>query len=298
MARHPHAELAAERYGARSRTICYDADVALLIPELPRCSAFELASAVRRMITDGPRSVAAPSLDGQLPTSDALREAGELLVDARGDLALDDLALDDLALDDRARDENARALALLEAPYLVAASDGLDAEERQAMSALLSHLVGSVTPEAVCDVLSWFDSRLAEEGLQARLAYIAANFETRRDREQVLAFAALLALADRRLALTEQQTLLELADVLGFKRVELQMLVHKISLRLERAMAVSIAPSRLPPADPGLEQEPGSAADESPTDTQASAGDRFTPAPETPPAGSRAGGVPPTERSS
>lgn len=239
--------------------ICYGVGVALLIPELPQCSAFELAAAVRRTITEGPASRAATSLEGRLPTSEALREAGDQLAEARHD--------------------NAKALALLEAPYLVAASDGLEPQERQALSALIAHLVGTAAPEAVCDVLEWFDARLAEEGLETRMDHIAKSFESRREREQVLGFAALLALADRRLALSEQQTLLQLAEVLGFKRAELQMLVHKISLRLERAMAVSIMPMPIPPEDE---------IDEAPA----------TPVPVTPPAGSHAGGTPPTERSS
>jgi tellurite resistance protein len=225
--------------------------VTLLIPELPQCSPFELASAVRRTIADGPRTSPARALEGQLPSSEALREAGEQLVDA------------DAA--------NARALALLEAPYLVASADGLDAEERQALSALISHLVGSAPPERVCDVLDWLDERLAEDGLQARMERVAASFETRAEREQVLGFAALLALADRHLELEEQNALLRLGDVLGFRQAEVQMLVHKISLRLERAMAVSLRPQ--PPEE-----------------------DRDTPPPDTPPAGSGTG-TPPTERS-
>jgi tellurite resistance protein len=208
--------------------------VTLLIPELPQCSPFELASAVRRTIADGPRTSPARALEGQLPSSEALREAGEQLVDAD-------------------------------------AADGLDAEERQALSALISHLVGSAPPERVCDVLDWLDERLAEDGLQARMERVAASFETRAEREQVLGFAALLALADRHLELEEQNALLRLGDVLGFRRAEVQMLVHKISLRLERAMAVSLRPQ--PPEE-----------------------DRDTPPPDTPPAGSGTG-TPPTERS-
>ena len=276
-----------------------------MIPELPQCTAFELASAVRRTISEGPRSTAARGLDGRLPSSEILHEAGDQLGDAR--------------------DENARALALLEAPYIVAASDGLEADERQALSALIAHLVGDAPPDKVCDVLEWFDERLAEEGMRPRMEHLAKSFETRAEREQVLGFAALLALADRRLALREQGRLLELGEVLGFKRVEVQMLVHKISLRLERAMAVSIQPP--PPLQESDED------DETPFDARETLvrvdqrdpnrdehldGDRHTPAPDTPTAGSLARtsetavggagadetadagtrGTPPTERSS
>lgn len=258
--------------------------MAFLIPELPRCSAFELAAAVRRTITEGPTAGAAKGLSGKLPSSDALREAGDTVA-AR-----------------EAHGENARALALLEAPYIVAASDGLEPQERQAFSALITHLVGSAPADAVCDVLDWFDQRLAEEGVDARIAYIADHFESRREREQVLGFSTLLALADRRLALSEQTVLLRLAEALGFKRAEVQMLVHQISLRLERAMAVSLQPipSAPPDDEPILE-------DESIPDDE-----RETQVPETPRAGSRRGAeasapdepppspgrVPPTERSS
>lgn len=208
--------------------------MALLIPELPRCSAFELAAAVRRTITEGPTASVAQGLSGKLPSTDALREAGHQV--AAGE----------------ALDENARALALLEAPYIVAASDGLEAQERQAFSALIAHLVGSAPADAVCDVLDWFDQRLAAEGVEARIAHIAGYFESRREREQVLGFATLLALADRRLAVSEQDVLLRLSEALGFKRAEVQMLVHQISLRLERAMAVSLQPIASAPPDDDL----------------------------------------------
>jgi len=44
-------------------------------------------------------------------------------------------------------------MALLEAPYLVAASDGLDAQERQALSALIALLVGDAAPETEVEAL-------------------------------------------------------------------------------------------------------------------------------------------------
>jgi hypothetical protein len=47
----------------------------------------------------------------------------------------------------------------------------------------------------------------------------------------------LLALADRRLAAAEQQALVELGAALGFGPTEVQMVVHKVSLRLEDALA-------------------------------------------------------------
>lgn len=203
-----------------------------------------------------------------MPSSQALEAAGEQLEDVEN--------------------RNTRALALLEAPYLVAAGDGLDAEERQAITALIAHLVGNAEPDKVCDVLDWFDERVTEEGVEARIAHVGASFTSRSDREQVLGFAALLALADRRLALREQERLISLGEALGFKRVEVQMLVHKISLRLERAMAVSIQP---PP--PLQEEYEGAAVEEG----SVGEGDRHTPAPDTPPAGSTRGGLPPTERS-
>ncbi len=227
--------------------------MALLIPELPLCSPFELAAAVRRTIEDGSQSTAARSLDGRLPSSRELREAGREVVVGEG------------------VDENTRALALLEAPYLVAASDGLEPQERQALSALIAHLVGSAAPDAVCEVLDWFDERLRSDGPEVRMAKIAQSFDTRAEREQVLGFATLLALADRRLALTEQNTLVRLGEVLGFKRAEIQMLIHKISLRLERAMAVSIRPPASEPDGPAREDEDAHAA--SPTSTSAREGE-------------------------
>jgi hypothetical protein len=67
---------------------------------------------------------------------------------------------------------------------------------------------------------------------------VASHFATRLEHEQVLGFATLLALADRRLALTEQKALLRLGEILGFKRAEVQMVVHKVALRLEAALSV------------------------------------------------------------
>ncbi len=246
--------------------------VAFLIPDLPRCSAFELAAAVRRTIEDGPAGAGATTIDGKLPASEELPSTETLHRAAAGAREGTSFTPDP---------DNARALAWLEASYIVAASDGLEPQERQAVSALIARLVGSAPPEAVCDVLAWFDERLATDGVEARMAHIASHFDSRGEREQVLGFATLLALADRRMALKEQNVLLRLGEVLGFKPVEVQMLVHKISLRLEKAMAASHAPTvppviSTPPVD-DLARERR----------------------ETVPAGSRRGdGDPPTERSS
>jgi hypothetical protein len=213
---------------------CYRARVGLLIPELPRCSAFELAAAVRRTIDEAPALDGGDGVSGRLPSNDELRDAAEQ-VDAAAP----------------SRDE--RGLALLEAPYLVAASDGLEPQERQALSGLIARIVGKATPDAVCNVLDWFDARLAEDGLAARLSHVASHFAGRTERERVLSFAALLALADRRLALAEQNALVALGGALGFSKNEVQMVVHRVAFKLEQAMAASV---RIPEPPPLVEEAP------------------------------------------
>lgn len=195
------------------------AAVRFLIPELPQCSQEELAAAVRRaMLQATAAAQAAESV--KLPQPTELPTGEELAhPPSHQDTRVD------------------RALALLEGAYLVAASDGLEPSERDALGVLIARVLGENKTDAVTVMLESFDALLAKEGMAARVESLSQRFVDRGERESALGFATLLALADRRLASAEEQALIALGAALGFSGIEVQMVVHKVALRLEDALA-------------------------------------------------------------
>jgi hypothetical protein len=91
------------------------------------------------------------------------------------------------------------------------------------------------------------------------MSHVASHFAGRSERERVLGFAVLLALADRRLARAEQDVLVALGGALGFSRNEVQIMVHRVAFKLEQAMAGS---QPLPAPPPLVEEEVGRASTE------------------------------------
>jgi hypothetical protein len=203
--------------------------VRFFVPELPQCSADELAAAVRRAILQAAAQQPTEAVVGRLPRGTDL-PTDEDLARAAQETAEPTTRAGDIPRADR-------ALALLEGAYLVAATDGLEPGEREAVGALIARVLGTTNADSVSVLLESLDSRLEKEGIAERMKQVAACFGERVAREGALGFAALLALADRRLAIEEQQALIALGAALDFTATEVQMVVHKVALRLEDALA-------------------------------------------------------------
>jgi tellurite resistance protein len=107
-------------------------------------------------------------------------------------------------------------VALIEGAFLVAAADGeLDAEEAATFVETLAYVTGApVAPEEFMALVDRFAEARGRDGVKARLATLAASVPDAAARREIVAFAALLGLCDRRLAPAERATLSELARVL------------------------------------------------------------------------------------
>jgi tellurite resistance protein len=90
-----------------------------------------------------------------------------------------------------------RFLAALELGYLTASADGLDAEERAALSAVLERATNSTIDRETFDAHFFdLDASVATLGRNHRLARTAADFDTDESRADAIRFAALVAMAE------------------------------------------------------------------------------------------------------
>jgi tellurite resistance protein len=123
---------------------------------------------------------------------------------------------------------------LLELGYLVASADGLAEEERDA----LAHLVESVTNQAAdyealqvhFDDLDTMSDAL---GRRERLGRVAANLETKEQREEAISFAALIAIADGVLAQPEAEVLFALGEHLSFGKDAVLAVIDQVKNRIQ-----------------------------------------------------------------
>jgi tellurite resistance protein len=201
----------------------------LNLPDLEGVDANALAVAVGRVIQQQTRDAAAPSigprtLSGRLPSVASLDAGATSFV--------------------RASSEDAGAarhfLALLEAAYLVAVSDGVAAAERSAFAGLLAQATANrATAETLASILSEFDSALEREGRAARLADVAARFSDFVAREEALSFATLVTVADGAISRKEARGLIELSEALGFSIGELQLVLEQVGGALKAALTGS-----------------------------------------------------------
>ncbi|HEU4409737.1 MAG TPA: tellurite resistance TerB family protein [Polyangiaceae bacterium] len=107
--------------------------------------------------------------------------------------------------------------ALVEGAFLVAAADGeLDPDEASTLAETITHITGSpLGPEEFMALIDRFAAARARDGLRARFAAIASSLPDEAARREVVAFAALVALCDNRLAPAERAMLAEIARAAG-----------------------------------------------------------------------------------
>lgn len=183
---------------------------ALLLPELPAATPQALQAAVRAVIdaqppdpsgTGGPKT-----LGGRLPQRERLLGDAEAYHEA-----------------------------LLEAVYAVAAADGLADDEREALSTLVSSALDR-TEKELESMFTSFGESLSRDGLQVMLGNVAGRLKSFEAREEVLTFAALIAVSDRELGVAEADALLELGSHFGFGTNEVQNVVDEVAERLTRRL--------------------------------------------------------------
>jgi tellurite resistance protein len=115
---------------------------------------------------------------------------------------------------------------LVELAYLVASADGFSAHERGSLALLIERATGrAVEHELLERQLGSLEEQAEAFGRHQRFARAAAEVRDQPSVDDALAFAALVAMADGRLAATEHDALLELAGHLHIEPVQVDALI-------------------------------------------------------------------------
>jgi tellurite resistance protein len=124
-------------------------------------------------------------------------------------------------------------VSILEIAYLVASADGFADEERAALSLLLEGVTGRAVGHDLLEVhFKDLDNACEMLGRHERLRRAAEDFADAAIRTEALGFAAIVAMADGKLAEPELNALVELGGYLGFTRDQVAELVHSVVNRL------------------------------------------------------------------
>ena len=109
--------------------------------------------------------------------------------------------------------------AIVEGAYLVAAADGVvDAEERHVFERVVTAACGGVVMEQqIVDLVTDLSQQLAEDGMDARVAAVAAQVHKKDHGREVLRIAALLAFASDGISDVERDVLDNLARGFGLE---------------------------------------------------------------------------------
>jgi tellurite resistance protein len=126
---------------------------------------------------------------------------------------------------------------LLELGYLVASADGLAPEERAALAKLVEHATGSVVEHAALQRhFDDLDACSEALGRRERLGRVAANFEDLSAREEAISFAALIAIADGKLARPEAEVLIELGEHFSFSQMDVKAVLGQVVAGIKLAL--------------------------------------------------------------
>lgn len=129
-------------------------------------------------------------------------------------------------LDGTYEETSAYFQSILEIAWLVASADGFADQERRALALLLENVTGRAVSHDVLE-LHFQDLALGCEmlGRRERLRRAAEDFADGASRTEALGFAAIVALADGKLAGPEYDALVELGGFLGFSPDEVSSVV-------------------------------------------------------------------------
>lgn len=126
---------------------------------------------------------------------------------------------------------------LLELGYLVASADGFAATERAALAQLIETATDAALDRTV--LLAHFDdldSGTDILGRRERLARAAANLDDTHARRDALSFAALVAIADGRMAHAELECLVEIGGHFELARAEVEAVVDAVVAQLTQRL--------------------------------------------------------------
>jgi hypothetical protein len=180
------------------------------IVELPSTDPRRLASAIQAVLAAG---------DAQLPTAEWLQDSARAATSSPEQAAAQ------------------RFQALLELGYLAASADGLDAGERAALAALLENVTGKAVDAATLDMhFKDLDAAASMLGRRERLARVAADLGDHVARAEAIAFAALVAMADGRLAEPEMGVLVDLGASFSQSADQVRRLVDGVAASMEKAL--------------------------------------------------------------
>jgi tellurite resistance protein len=183
--------------------------------DLSELGAERLRDAIRAAFQDAPSA-----LRGRLPSIDRLRQGAEA------------------TLADREPDASVYFQSMLELGYLVASADGFAEEERHALAELLEAVTGSAVDHDTLELhFRDLDDAVEALGRRERLLRVAADFEESASRSEALGFAALVALADGRLAEPEANVLEEMGAHFGLSETEVAQTVERVVSDLQSRLS-------------------------------------------------------------
>ncbi len=123
---------------------------------------------------------------------------------------------------------------LVELAYLVASADGFSAEERRSLALLIERATSSTVDHELLERhLGELEVQTEVLGRHQRIARAAAEVSSQPSVDDALAFAALVAMADGRLAGPERATLLEIAGHLEIEPAQVDALVDVLVADVE-----------------------------------------------------------------
>jgi tellurite resistance protein len=127
-----------------------------------------------------------------------------------------------------------RFLTVLELGYLVASADGFADAERTTLARLLEQVTGERVDHRALELhFRDLDDAVESFGRRERLARAAADLEGTAACEEAIGLAALIAMADGRVARAEHQTLLDLGEHLGISQERVRALIEGMATRVE-----------------------------------------------------------------
>ena len=124
--------------------------------------------------------------------------------------------------------------AIVEAAYLVAASDGVvDAEEREAFERVVSAACGgAVAPKHVADLVADLVGQLEEDGMDRRIQAVGRLITKKSHAEEVLRIAVLLAQASDSVSDVERQTLVRIAEACKLEPADVDTALREVQAAL------------------------------------------------------------------
>ncbi len=128
--------------------------------------------------------------------------------------------------------------AILEVSYLVASADGFADEERSALARLLESVTQSAVDHDTLELhFKDLDDACEMLGRRERLRRAAEDFGDETARQQALCFAALVAMADGKLAQAEASALSDLGHHLGCEPDQVSALTQQMAQTVRAALA-------------------------------------------------------------